>query len=1408
MIAGTLEVQLLANIARLQQDMQQAQRVVGSAMSSISTAVGQAKAAFLSLGATVGVGVFTEIIKGAIDAADHMNDLSKSTGVAVEMLSGLRVAAKQSGGDLDSIAQSFNKLSQNIGKESERFKALGVTAKDPMEAFKQLADVFASLKDPQLRAAVAAEALGKAWAGAAPLLAEGGAKIQEMVDRGTKASQMTKELAELSDRFNDKLVLLTGSGGLWNSVLKQVLPQIDNFADGMLRAKEQGEGFFNMLRNGFESMRKGGELGQVEAEIAKFSDQVKALKEQQSSGKGRFFSLETMGLGGTTDDQIRAFTARLELLQHRRTEIMDQMDKDQAARNKTPMDAGDAARRAKSFVDYTKALAEAQREQKKYDAALQALENQLGKFQNMTEQQKVARMTEKGSLKDLTEAHKAQLIEVAKEIDLERTRLAVLEMNRVAMEASTAALEARSAAISDFHHAQQIAITDMAFETSLIGKNDAEREKATAIRKIQLDGEQRAAEINAQEGASIDARLSATRELYRLQQLAIDGISAEIDKKTEATQLNQKTLDQMRFEITLIGMTNAERETAIALHALELAGVKKTAEGYEAYVAQLKDVIKAKDTTETMKQAQVELWQEVDRVAKDTFVSIFDAGKDTFTRLRDSLKNTLFALLYQMTLRPFLINVVMQTAGAGVAQQVFGASAANGQSPLSLLSNASSAYSGITGDSLIGRAAGYFGLGGGGATGAALLGSTAASAPAFGAGGLLFGGSGAGLGLAESAGFIGGGGALIGAEGTALGLSGGAGSALAAGGGAMAGLATVAPYLAAAVVIASMLMKKGPPPTTQVSDYVSMFDQAGKASDVSAHGSDMAEVFAKSLQERYAQAARSFGATPLDSQFAAGFNVREGKLHGFSVSGAAGSGHYGMDATEIPYSEQALADEAARAVMTALAGSDLPPFLKKYFDSLVPTAMSASDIDNALQFAASLKDLREQLTMTDLERAAKHVEELNKALGSNVATVDAWKTAFVAAIDAGIKPEAVAQWQALGQALQQLADVVPPAAETVNQLSQAARNFAAYSDVISNLQSELRSAYQKQASDLQATADRFRAFAVSLREFRNSLALGDLSPMSPEARYAEAKRQFQDVSSRAALGDPTAMGQLQSASQAFLEASKSYNSVNAQFAQDFDAVRAALDRTASVADRQVNIAETQLQQLRLQVTGLIDLNDTTRSIEELVRLIYQARTNATGGGNLVAGQTLGMNKWLDTDIGGKVLHSPAGASAILSPGASDITIFGKNGDVFTGAQAQFFAQQALSRGDEIGLYQALQTAGISLSSFDMLEGWSPGRAEQWATDHGLPVFAQGTPFVQSDTLAFVHKGERITPAAENDGLASALNNVVTELRSLRSDRKAGDRQTGEIGTQTIDELRGTVASLHKLHRAARVASAR
>jgi len=241
------------------------------------------------LGVGLSVAGLSAFVKSNIDALDSLNDLSKSTGIAVEQLSGLSLASQQSGSDLDSVAASINKLSVNIGKDTEKFRALGITAKDPLEAFKQLSDVFVKIEDPQLRAAFAAEALGKSWAGAAPLLSEGGKAIGEMVDKGSRLSGITKKMAEDADKFNDQMAefgVSARAAGL--SFTSRLLPALTDIAQAMALATQEG-GILQGLLVGFGGvLTKGLGLDDPIIELRDMREEVvrlqKAADENNSGG--------------------------------------------------------------------------------------------------------------------------------------------------------------------------------------------------------------------------------------------------------------------------------------------------------------------------------------------------------------------------------------------------------------------------------------------------------------------------------------------------------------------------------------------------------------------------------------------------------------------------------------------------------------------------------------------------------------------------------------------------------------------------------------------------------------------------------------------------------------------------------------------------------------------------------------------------------------------------------------------------------------------------------------------------------------------------------------------------------------------------------------------------------------------
>ncbi len=383
---GTLTIEMAANVARLQKDMDAAKKTVSDAMTSIKSGASSAMNALAGLGVTLSAVAFASYIKGAIDAADKLNDLSKATAISVQNLSGLDLAAKQSGGDLEGIAQSINKLSVHIGEDSEKFKLLGITAKEPLEAFKQLADMFVKIEDPQLRAAVGAATLGKSWASAAPLLAEGGAKIQEMVDKGKALSGMTPELVEKADKFNDTLAEMgKASERTKNLIAAELLPILQALAEAFKEANKAGSTmsvFIDGIAIGFEAIIVVGAnvvyvLKQIVADFTAIGERAAALASLDFAG---FQAIEAnrKSKADAARQEIDRFTQQI--LNARR----DAAEIDRLARNnpvkisdedaaKAEAAAAAAKKAALAFIDYKKEGTDAY--QKMIDAANKLVES-------------------------------------------------------------------------------------------------------------------------------------------------------------------------------------------------------------------------------------------------------------------------------------------------------------------------------------------------------------------------------------------------------------------------------------------------------------------------------------------------------------------------------------------------------------------------------------------------------------------------------------------------------------------------------------------------------------------------------------------------------------------------------------------------------------------------------------------------------------------------------------------------------------------------------------------------------------------------------------------------------------------------------------------------------------------------
>lgn len=237
MIAGTLEVQLFANLARLAKDMDQAKRTVSSAVSSINKILG-------TIGVSLSIGYFASLVKASINAADAMNDLHQKTGLAFKDLAAFKLLADQSGSSVEGVATAVKFLSKYMIEHGDKLKTIGVTSKDVNTAMRQFADTIKNIQDPALRTALAVEVLGKSGSEMIPTLIGGAAAFDKAAERTQRYAKALEEAAPQADEFKDTLAELTlESTTLWLHFNNAFLPVLNELAQQFNTASQESDGF-------------------------------------------------------------------------------------------------------------------------------------------------------------------------------------------------------------------------------------------------------------------------------------------------------------------------------------------------------------------------------------------------------------------------------------------------------------------------------------------------------------------------------------------------------------------------------------------------------------------------------------------------------------------------------------------------------------------------------------------------------------------------------------------------------------------------------------------------------------------------------------------------------------------------------------------------------------------------------------------------------------------------------------------------------------------------------------------------------------------------------------------------------------------------------------------------------------
>ena len=329
----------------------------------------------------------------------------------------------------------------------------------------------------------------------------------------------------------------------------------------------------------------------------------------------------------------------------------------------------------------------------------------------------------------------------------------------------------------------------------------------------------------------------------------------------------------------------------------------------------------------------------------------------------------------------------------------------------------------------------------------------------------------------------------------------------------------------------------------------------------------------------------------------------------------------------------------------------------------------------------------------------------------------------------------------------------------------------------------------------------FMPIAAPIKDAKEAMLIGSLSPLTPAEKYAEAKRQAVSVailatsiattdSEIAARND--AVSKLPSVTGTFLDASKTLFASSEQYTQDFQSVLAVLDATSTILGKQKTDAEKQLDSLKSMDGYLGTIAEDTKTsadylkdLNELLPTLISTKAAAAAAGSIAAGGVAGtLTSNSIPEIPKSYFEKYADVKTALTP------YIASNGVSEAQLSAIHYAYWGYSEGrDNPGI--AIDTAAAA-SAFDTPRDSIIAQAElagvKYFAKGGLAsglsmVGEQGPELVDFKTPARVYSNNATNQLLSNKELIEEIRRLRNEVSQLRTEQK---EQTGHLITTNYD----------------------
>jgi hypothetical protein len=323
--------------------------VIGESLGKIGEYAASASGGFAKLGGGmsavavgggVAVGAMAAVGAGAIGVALHvaesaakLHELSQSTGVSVEALSGFSFVAKQTGVDTQVMTTGLERLSKSAAAAAaapagavNAYSRLGISVRDSggnirsvESIFEDVADRFAKMPDGVTKSALAMQIFGRSGAELIPILNSGRAGIEAYLATAQKLGVVPdSQTAEAAHQFEQSLATLEAAAqGVGLQLTKDMLPALQAITGAMVELAEganKGTGPVAAIADSFKYFLQIADFVYTELELvtswlAKTAVAWEVFGEGAAAAAGKLAHLDFSGVSAVWKDTFAQLDA-------------------------------------------------------------------------------------------------------------------------------------------------------------------------------------------------------------------------------------------------------------------------------------------------------------------------------------------------------------------------------------------------------------------------------------------------------------------------------------------------------------------------------------------------------------------------------------------------------------------------------------------------------------------------------------------------------------------------------------------------------------------------------------------------------------------------------------------------------------------------------------------------------------------------------------------------------------------------------------------------------------------------------------------------------------------------------------------------------------------------------------------